>query len=510
MLVLGLTTCVRTGLVPPAATSGVLRNLTFEERKSFMSSQNAVATEGAEKPSAGFSVTLRLKIENKPGSFARVTQACAELQASLAEVVLISSDFDFNVRDVTINCKSESHARSVVKKIEGLPATFVVQWRDDTFDLHREGKLTVEPKGTLRTTDQLSRAYTPGVARVCTAIHQDPEKAFTHTIKANTIAVVSDGSAVLGLGNIGPRAAMPVMEGKAVLFKQFGGLNAFPICLETQDTEEIIRTVKNISPAFGGINLEDISAPRCFEIEERLSRELDIPVFHDDQHGTAVVVVAALVNALKIVGKRLDQITVVINGFGAGGVACTRLMLEAGVKNVIPCDTAGTVYRGRRENMNGVKQELSEITNLSCVKGSVADALRGADVFIGVSQPGAITPAMVKTMARDAIVFALANPIPEIMPTEIEGIARIIATGRSDYANQVNNVLCFPGIFKGALECRARSITTAMKLAAAYAIAEAVPERELREDYIIPGIFKADVASLVAERVKAVALAAKG
>lgn len=467
--------------------------------------QNSTTPEGAEKPSAGFSITVRLKIENRPGSFARVAQASAELQASLAEVALVSSDFDFNVRDVTINCKSEAHARTVLKKIESLPSTFVVQWQDDTFALHECGKLNVEPKVTLRTTDQLSRAYTPGVARVCTAIHRDPEKAFTHTIKANTIAVVSDGSAVLGLGNIGPRAAMPVMEGKAVLFKQFGGLNAFPICLDTQDTEEIIRTVKQISPAFGGINLEDISAPRCFEIEERLSEELDIPVFHDDQHGTAVVVLAGLMNALKIVGKRLDQITVVLNGFGAGGVACTRLMLEAGVKNIIPCDTAGTVYRGRTENMNGVKRQLSEVTNLNNVKGSVADALRGADVFIGVSQPGAITPAMVKTMARDAIVFALANPIPEIMPTEIQGIARIIATGRSDYANQVNNVLCFPGIFKGALECRARRITSAMKLAAAQAIAEAVPERELREEYIIPGIFKADLASLVAERVKAAA-----
>jgi malate dehydrogenase (oxaloacetate-decarboxylating) len=292
------------------------------------------------------------------------------------------------------------------------------------------------------------------------------------------------------------------MEGKAVLFKQFAGINAFPICLDTQDTEEIIATIKNIAPVFGGINLEDISAPRCFEIEERLSRELDIPVFHDDQHGTAVVVLAGLVNALKITGKRLDQITVVVNGFGAGGVACTRLMLEAGVKNIIPCDTAGTVYRGRKENMNAVKQQLSEVTNVNQVKGSVADALRGADVFVGVSQPGAITPAMVKTMAKDPIVFALANPIPEIMPQEIKGIARIIATGRSDYANQVNNVLCFPGIFKGALECRARAITSEMKLAAAYAIAAEVSPSELREDYIIPGIFKSDVATKVAEKVR--------
>ncbi len=456
----------------------------------------------AEKPSAGYSITVRLKIENVPGSFARVTQTTAESQASLAEVALISSDFDYNVRDVTINCRSEEHARSLVKQLESLPGVFVEHWQDDTFAMHAGGKLNVVPKATLRTTDELSRAYTPGVARVCTAIHRNPEDVYPYTIKSNTVAVISDGSAVLGLGNIGPRAALPVMEGKAVLFKQFAGIDAFPICLDTQDTEEIIRTIKNIAPVFGGINLEDISAPRCFEIEERLSRELDIPVFHDDQHGTAVVVLAGLVNALKITGKRIDQITVVVNGFGAGGVACTRLMLEAGVKNIIPCDTAGTVYRGRKENMNAVKQQLSEVTNINQVKGSVADALRGADVFIGVSQPGAITPAMVKTMAKDPIVFALANPIPEIMPQEIKGIARIIATGRSDYANQVNNVLCFPGIFKGALECRARTITSEMKLAAAYAIAAEVSASELREDYIIPGIFKSDVATKVAEKVR--------
>jgi malate dehydrogenase (oxaloacetate-decarboxylating) len=463
---------------------------------------NSVNGNSAEKPSAGYSVTVRLKIENVPGSFARVTQTSAESQASLAEVALISSDFDYNVRDVTINCRSEAHARSLIKEIEALPGVFVERWQDDTFTMHAGGKLNVVPKATLRTTDELSRAYTPGVARVCTAIHRNPEDVYPYTIKSNTVAVISDGSAVLGLGNIGPRAALPVMEGKAVLFKQFAGINAFPICLDTQDTEEIIATIKNIAPVFGGINLEDISAPRCFEIEERLSRELDIPVFHDDQHGTAVVVLAGLLNALKITGKRIDQITVVVNGFGAGGVACTRLMLEAGVKNIIPCDTAGTVYRGRKENMNTVKQQLSEVTNTNQVKGSVADALRGADVFVGVSQPGAITSAMVKTMAKDPIVFALANPIPEIMPQEIKGIARIIATGRSDYANQVNNVLCFPGIFKGALECRARAITNEMKLAAAHAIAAEVSASELREDYIIPGIFKSDVATKVADKVR--------
>jgi malate dehydrogenase (oxaloacetate-decarboxylating) len=468
-----------------------------------MQDSTSSSSESTEKASAGFSITVRLKLANRPGSFARITQLSADSRASLAEVTLISSDFDFNVRDVTINCRNEQHSRDLLRRMEALPGVIIERWQDDTFAMHAGGKLNVVPKHTLRTTDELSRAYTPGVARVCTAIHRNPEDAYPYTIKSNTVAVISDGSAVLGLGNIGPRAALPVMEGKAVLFRQFAGINAFPICLDTQNTEEIIATIKNIAPVFGGINLEDISAPRCFEIEERLSQELDIPVFHDDQHGTAVVVVAGLINALKLVGKRMDQITVVVNGFGAGGVACTRLMLDAGVKKIIPCDTAGTVYRGRTENMNAVKTQLSQSTNLENVKGSVADALRGADVFVGVSQPGAITPAMVKTMAKDPIVFALANPIPEIMPTEIQGIARIIATGRSDYANQVNNVLCFPGIFKGALECRARKITTTMKLAAAEAIASEVSEKELRETYIIPGIFKSDVATKVAERVKA-------
>ncbi|MFO0416460.1 MAG: NAD-dependent malic enzyme [Pseudomonadota bacterium] len=465
-------------------------------------SQGASPTKPTEKPSAGFSITVRLKIENRPGSFARVAQLCADSHASLAEVALVSTDFDFNLRDVTINCRSEEHSAELIKSLADLPGVFVERWQDDTFAMHAGGKLNVLPKHTLRTTDELSRAYTPGVARVCNAIHRNPEDAYPYTIKSNTVAVISDGSAVLGLGNIGPRAALPVMEGKAVLFRQFAGINAFPICLDTQDTEQIIATIKNIAPVFGGINLEDISAPRCFEIEERLSQELDIPVFHDDQHGTAVVVLAGLINALKLIGKRMDQVTVVVNGFGAGGVACTRLMLEAGIKNIIPCDTAGTVYKGRTENMNEVKRQLSEVTNLNGVKGSVADALRGADIFVGVSQPGAISAQMVKSMAKDPIVFALANPIPEIMPTEIEGIARIIATGRSDYANQVNNVLCFPGIFKGALESRSRRITTEMKLAAAKAIAAEVSDAELREDYIIPGIFKSDIATKVAAKVK--------
>jgi malate dehydrogenase (oxaloacetate-decarboxylating) len=459
-----------------------------------------------EKSSAGFSITVQIKIRNVPGSFARIVQIFAASDASLAEVSLVSSDFDYNVRQVTVSCKSEEHSREILKTLENLDEIKLVSWKDDTFEMHRNGKLNVSAKAPLITTDELSRAYTPGVARVCNLIHREPDAAYTYTIKGKCVAVVTDGSAVLGLGNIGPLAALPVMEGKAMLFKQFADIDAFPICLNTQDTEEIIKTVKNLSPVFGGINLEDISAPRCFEIESRLQKELDIPIFHDDQHGTAVVVLAGLINALKIIGKDISKISVVVNGFGAGGVACTRLMMLAGVKNVIACDTAGIVYDGRPTNMNPEKKELAKVTNLEGKKGTLADALKGADVFVGVSQPGVVTPAEIKAMAKDPIVFALANPVPEILPGEISGIARIIATGRSDYANQVNNVLCFPGIFKGAMECRAREISANMKIAAAYAIAESVQSSELKVDYIIPNIFKIDVASKVAERVKQAAI----
>lgn len=454
-----------------------------------------------EKSSAGYSITVKIKIRNVPGSFSRIVQIFAASEASLADVSLVASDFDYNIRQVTISCKSEEHSKQIVKTLQGLEEVILLSWQDDTFEMHRNGKLNVSAKAPLNTTDELSRAYTPGVARVCNLIHKDPDAAFNYTIKGKCVAVVSDGSAVLGLGNIGPLAAMPVMEGKAMLFKQFGDIDAFPICLDTQDTEEIIKACKNISPTFGGINLEDISAPRCFEIETRLQKELDIPIFHDDQHGTAVVVLAGLINALKIIGKDISKISVVVNGFGAGGVACTRLMMLAGVKNVIACDTAGIVYDGRPNNMNPEKSELAKVTNLEGKKGKLADALKGADVFIGVSQPGVVTPDDIRSMAKDPIVFALANPDPEILPGEINGIARIIATGRSDYANQVNNVLCFPGIFKGAMACRAKEISANMKIAAAYAIAEIVTSEELNEDYIIPGIFKSDVASKVAEKV---------
>jgi len=455
-----------------------------------------------EQPSAGFSVTVKIKVENTPGTFSRVVNYLGEAGASLAEVTLVYSDFNFLIREITINCTSEAGAQKVLVDLPGIEGIELLEWRDDTLELHRGGKLEVFSRSLIHTTDELSRAYTPGVARVCDLIARDQEQAFEYTIKSNTVAVVTDGSAVLGLGNIGPLAALPVMEGKAALFKQFAGLNSFPLCLNTQDTEELISTIKNLAPVFAGINLEDISAPRCFEVEDRLRAELDIPVFHDDQHGTAVVVLAGLINALKIVGKDLQNIKVVVNGFGAGGVACTRMLLLAGVKNIVPCDRAGIVYRGRKDRMNVVKEELIEHTNPNNEQGSVADALNGADVFIGVSQPGAIDRKIVKTMAKDSIVFALANPVPEIMPSEILDVARIIATGRSDFANQVNNVLCFPGIFRGAIDCRARDITEGMRLAAAYAIAGVISPDELHERYIIPSVFHGDVATRVAEAVR--------
>ncbi|NBW40480.1 NAD-dependent malic enzyme [bacterium] len=420
----------------------------------------------------------------------------------MSDLSLIYGDSNFLIRDVTVNCLSDRQAEEIVAAVKTFDGIELLDWKDDTFDLHLGGKLSVNSRVALKTTDQLSRAYTPGVARVCLAIAEKREHVYDYTIKQNTVAVVTDGSAVLGLGDIGPEAALPVMEGKAVLFKEFAGVDAFPICLATQDTEEIIQTVKAIAPSFGGINLEDIAAPRCFEIEDRLRAELNIPVFHDDQHGTAVVVLAGLMNALKIIGKKLSEIRVVVNGFGAGGVACTRMLLAAGVKDIVPCDRAGAVYRGRKERMNPVKEEVIKLTNPENLKGSVGDVLKGADVFIGVSKPGAITRDDVSRMAKDPIVFALANPIPEIMPGEIEDIARVIATGRSDYPNQVNNVLCFPGIFRGALHAKATDITEGMKIAAAEAIADSVTAEELHERYIIPSVFRGEIGEIVAKRVK--------
>ena len=457
--------------------------------------------------SAGYSVTVTLSIPNKLGQFAEIVQRVAELGGSIAEVDLLYSDSAHNIREITINCTTETHSANIVQSLKNLKSGRLLEWRDDTFHCHRGGKLEISARSRIETADDLARAYTPGVARVCNAIKDDPEKAFQYTIKSNMVAVVTDGSAVLGLGNIGAAAGLPVMEGKAVLFKRFAGVDAFPICLETQDTEEIIKCVKQISTVFGGINLEDISAPRCFEIEARLKAELDIPVFHDDQHGTAVVVLAGLLNALKIVGKKIEDLKIVVNGFGAGGVACTKILVAAGAKNIIPCDSAGIVYRGRKESMNPVKEEVLKVTNPENIKGTLADAMRGADMFLGVSVPGAVTVDMVRSMAKDAIVFACANPIPEILPDLIKDYATVIATGSSDYSNQINNVLCFPGIFKGALSCRASDITENMKVAAAKAIAECVSDDDLCATYVVPSVFRGDVGAAVAKAVRAAAIA---
>lgn len=375
---------------------------------------------------------------------------------------------------------------------------------EKALELHKQwnGKLETVSKSPVKSREDLSLAYTPGVAEPCKVIAKDREAAYTYTMKANTVAVVSDGSAVLGLGNIGPYAAMPVMEGKAVLFKEFGGVNAVPICLDTQDTEEIIQAVTWLAPAFGGINLEDISAPRCFEIEERLKASLDIPVFHDDQHGTAIVVLSGIINALKVVNKKKEDCKVVVNGAGSAGVAITKLLLTYGFPNIIMCDKVGIVSKAT-EGLNWMQQKMTEVTNLNNETGTLADALKGADIFVGVSAPNIVTSEMVASMNHDAILFAMANPVPEIMPDAAKAAgARVVGTGRSDFPNQVNNVVAFPGIFKGALEGRASQITEEMKLAAAEAIAGLVPAEELNENNIMPEAFNPKVAELVAEAVK--------
>jgi malate dehydrogenase (oxaloacetate-decarboxylating) len=453
-------------------------------------------------PSASYSLTLRLKLSSRAGTLGAATTAIGRAGGDIGAIDIVTAGPDFTLRDITVDAASSRHGEDIVRALSDVPGVEVVHVSDRTFLMHIGGKIEVVSKMPLKTRADLSMAYTPGVARVCEAIHQDPDKAFTLTIKKNTVAVVTDGTAVLGLGDIGPAAALPVMEGKAMLFKEFGGVDAFPICLDTTDPDEIVRTVKAIAPVFGGINLEDIAAPRCFDIERRLQAELDIPVFHDDQHGTAVVVLAALLNALKIVGKRMEDLKVVVNGVGAAGVACTRIIMAAGVRNVIGCDRQGAVHSGRRESMNEAKRHYAELTNPAGEQGNVHDVVRGADLFLGLSSPGILTIDDLKHMAKDPIVFAMANPVPEIMPEEAEPHVAVMATGRSDYPNQINNVLCFPGIFRGALACRATRITEEMKLAAAHAIARLIAEPELHREYIIPSVFDKRVAEAVAREVE--------
>ncbi len=453
-------------------------------------------------PNASYSLTLRVRIHNQPGKLGEITTAIGKAGGDIEGIDIVSVGKDFLIRDITVNAASESHDKEIVASVQDIDGVEVVNISDRTFLMHLGGKIEIASKMQLKTRSDLSMAYTPGVARVCEAIAKDPEKVFNLTIKKNMVAVITDGTAVLGLGDIGPAAAMPVMEGKCQLFKEFGGVDAFPICLDTKDPHEIIQTIKHISTVFGGINLEDISAPRCFEIEERLIQELDIPVFHDDQHGTAVVVLAALINALKIVNKRMEDIKVVVNGIGAAGVACSKIVMAAGVKNIIGCDTTGAIYNGRKENMNWVKDWYARNTNPTNEQGTIHDVIKGADVFFGLSAPGVIDHNDLANMAKEPIVFAMANPTPEIMPEEAAGHVAVMATGRSDYPNQINNVLCFPGIFRGALNCRASRITEGMKLAAAHAIAATIGAEELHPDYIIPSVFDRRVGEAVAAKVE--------
>ncbi|WP_256760960.1 NAD-dependent malic enzyme [Cohnella sp. WQ 127256] len=452
------------------------------------------------KEMGGNSVIIRLEIHGERMNFGLVANIVSSLGGDIIAIDTIHIGHESSIRDMTVNVADASGIALITNAIEKIPGIRVVNTSDRTFLLHLGGKIEVTPKVTIQNRDDLSRVYTPDVARVCTAIYEDPNKAYSLTIKRNTVAVISDGTAVLGLGNIGSRAAMPVMEGKAMLFKQFAGVDAFPICLDTVDTEEIIRTIKAISPAFGGINLEDIASPRCFEIEERLREELDIPVFHDDQHGTAVVTYAGLINALKIAGKSLTEATVVVCGIGAAGVAISKILLSAGVKELIGVDKEGILVQGG-DYSNPIKTSYAEYTNPHRKTGSLRDAVRGADVFIGVSAGGMLTREDVLEMAPNPIVFAMANPHPEIIPGDIDDIVAVAATGRSDYPNQINNVLCFPGIFRAALDCRASSINEEMKLAASAAIASVISDDKLSKYYIVPSVFDQSVVERIRDKV---------
>jgi malate dehydrogenase (oxaloacetate-decarboxylating) len=451
--------------------------------------------------SSQYAITLRIEYPRAAGRIAKIASAIGDQGGVIGAIDLVQIRGNRSVRDYTVECASTEHARRIIEAVRGMPDLKLESVSDETFLMHLGGKLEIHSKVALKTRADLSMAYTPGVARVCKAIEAEPKISHNLTIRRNCVAVISDGSAVLGLGNIGARAAMPVMEGKAILFKEFAGVDAFPLCLDTQDSDEIVSICRAVAPTFGGINLEDISAPRCFEIERRVQEGVDIPVFHDDQHGTAVVVLAATLNALRITGKRPQDMKLVVSGAGAAGWACTRALKDLGVGNIVVCDRQGVLRRGRDVGDNPAKRWFVEETNPDQEKGGVKDAIRGADMFMGLSSPGLLNREDVKKMAADPIVFAMANPTPEIMPEEVEGVVRVMATGRSDFPNQINNVLAFPGIFRGALDARARRINDEMKGAAAQAIAEVVTEAELSPDYIVPSVFNRTVATEVAHAV---------
>jgi len=453
-----------------------------------------------------YSITIKVSLGNVPGTLGRFASAIGAEGGNIAAFPGFDARGPVVVREIDVLARSSDHARRIVDAVSGLAGITVLDWWDRTFKLHEGGKIEVNPLCNVADAHDLAMAYTPGVARVCRAIAEDLSLRHTYTIVKNFVAIVTDGTAVLGLGNLGPAAALPVMEGKALLFKEFGGVDAFPICLNAATPDEIVDTVTRIAPSFGGINLEDIAAPAAFEIEERLIEALDIPVFHDDQHGTAIVTLAALVNSLKLVDKAMSDVSVVISGVGAAGVAVGRILLDAGVGEVVGVDRIGAIHRGR-DGMNKVKEWFADNTNPDRKTGSLSQVLAGADVFVGVSAPGLLTAADIRTMARDPIVFAMANPDPEIRPEEADGLAAVMATGRSDVSNQINNVLAFPGVFRGALDVCANRITKRMRAAAAAAVAAVVDEDDLDRNYVVPSAFDRRVAPQVAAAVAAAAVA---
>jgi malate dehydrogenase (oxaloacetate-decarboxylating) len=452
--------------------------------------------------SPGYSITIRAELENRVGMFAELATAIGRAGGDLGSIEIVRVEKGRIIRDVTVNARDEGHEREIVGSIKTVKGIKVLRVMDRTFSAHEGGKIGIQSRMPIKDINDLSKVYTPGVARLCRDISANTEHAYRYTIKGNSVAIVTDGTAVLGLGDIGPEAAMPVMEGKAMIFKEFAGIDAFPIALGTRDPEEIISTVRNISPPFGGINLEDISAPRCFTIEAKLRQALDMPVIHDDQHGTAVVVLASLINVSRLLKRDIRKLRVVVSGAGAAGTA-TALMLRAyGIRDIVVCDRAGAIYKGRRRDMAPHKKALAERTNPKGLKGSISGAMRGADVFIGLSAPNIITPEDIRGMSKEPVVFALANPEPEIAPEDALPLARVLATGRSDYPNQINNMLSFPGVFRGLLDVRAKGVNEEVKFAAARAIAHCVKDDELHEDYIVPSIFDRKVVSSVSRGVE--------
>ncbi len=455
---------------------------------------------------AAHSMNLKVALDNVPNTLGRLATAIGEIGANIVSMGGFDVRGDLLIDDIVVNCRDEEHAGAVLEAVDALEGVRVISWFDRTFDMHEGGKIEVLPLAPVSDAHDLSMAYTPGVARVCMAIHDEPARVHDLTIKKNTVAIVTDGTAVLGLGDIGPEAALPVMEGKALLFKEFGGVDAFPICLDVDEPSQIVEAVVRLAPTFGGINLEDIAAPAAFEVEDALREALDIPVFHDDQHGTAIVVLAALWNALKLTGREIADTSVVIAGMGAAGVAVGKILLNAGVGEIVGVDRVGAVYSGR-DGLNFAKEWFAEHTNADRRMGSLQDVLEGADVFVGLSGPGLIDAADLRTMAADPVVFAMANPEPEIRPEAADGLAAVMATGRSDYPNQINNVLAFPGVFRGAFDAGATDITENMKIAAARAIAESVAAEDLSPGFVVPSVFDKTVPYRVAEAVAEAAVA---